>query len=117
SQALSPKRAMPLRTPPDLAFAVALAAGVGALTFIEVPRYIEETAEGPGIVPVRLHEDDLDAYESELRDLLDDPTTPDDVRSVAREFNRLVEDLADERLDRAESLRRISEIERRLEET
>ncbi|HJL16556.1 MAG TPA: hypothetical protein RMH99_12915 [Sandaracinaceae bacterium LLY-WYZ-13_1] len=114
---LSPKRAMPLKLPVELIGVAGLGVGVAVLALLEVPRVVEETIVRRGIDPVQIHEDDLDAYESELRDLLDDPETPDDVRAAAREFNRLIEDLADERLDRAESLRRIGELEQRLQRT
>lgn len=116
-KALSPSRAMPLRAPRDLVAVLGLGAGVALLALIEVPRFIEERPLATGIVPVTLHPDDLDAFDSELRELLHDPESPDEVRAAAREFNRLIEDLADERLDRAETLRRIEELERRLNQT
>jgi len=116
ASALRPNRAMPLRVPEGVVPMLGLGIGVAVLAFVEVPRFIEERPLSGGIVPVLLHEDDLDAFDSGLRDLIDDPETPDDVRRAAREFNRLIEDLADERLDRAETLRRIAELERRLSE-
>jgi hypothetical protein len=112
---LRAKLAMPLAVPPDVIGVLALGAAVAFLASLEVPRVIERrTVVGGGIVPVTLHEDDLEAFDSGLRDLIDDPRTPDDVRAAAQDFNRLVEDLADERLDRAESLRRIAELEEQL---
>jgi hypothetical protein len=116
SKILRATRAMPLRAPDGVVPMLGLGVGVALLAFLEVPRFVEEHAMSGGIVPVLLHEDDLDAFDSGLRDLIDDPETPDDVRGAAREFNRLIEDLADERLDRAETLRRIAELERRLSE-
>ncbi len=116
ASSLSAARAMPLRAPIDLAGIAGLAVGVGLLGMLEVPRTVEERVLVGGIDPVTLHADDLDAYESELRDLLEARETPDDVRDAAQDFNRLIEDLADERLDRAESLRRIAELERQLAE-
>lgn len=112
---LSPKAAMPLRLPRELVAVVGLSIGVGLLGFLEVPRVFEERIPFGGIDPVRLHADDIDAYESSLRDLLADPDTNDEVRAAAREFNRIIEDIADERLDREESLRRIADLERRLQ--
>lgn len=114
---LSASRAMPLRVPRDLLAALGVGVGVALLALVEVPRVVEERLVLSGIDPVQLHADELDAYESELRDLLDSPDTPEEVRDAAREFNRLVEDLADERLDRAEALRRITELEDRLDRT
>ena len=117
ASALHPKRAMPLGAPAGVVPMLGLGAGVALLAALEVPRFIEEPPPpSGGIVPVLLHEDDLDAFDSGLRDLIDDRETPDDVRSAARELNRLIEDLADQRLDRAETLRRIAELEQRLTE-
>ncbi len=113
---LSAKRAMPLKVPFDVVPAFGLGVGVAFLAMLEVPHIVEEhVAATTSIVPVVLHQDDLAAFDSNLRDLIEDPETPEDVRSAAREFNRLVEDLADQRLDRAETLRRIAELEQRLE--
>lgn len=114
---LLPKRALPLSLPRGTVPVLGLGVGVALLAMLEVPHVLVEhraLAASSGIVPVVLHADDLDAYESELRDLLEDPSTSDEVRDAARAFNRLVEDLADERLDRAETLRRIAELERQL---
>lgn len=114
---LSPARAMPFHAPLELIGVAGLGIGVGVLSLLEVPRVVEERILTRGIDAVRLHDDDLEAYKSEIRELLQDPETPDDVREAAREFNRLIEDLADERLDRAESLRRLAELEQRLAQT
>lgn len=117
AKTLRPQRAMPLRVPRDAVPVLGLTLGVALLAFLEVPRHVEERASGSGIVPVVLHPDDLDAFDSGLRELMDDPATSEDVRGAARELNRLIEDLADERLDRAETLRRIAELEQRLSDT
>ncbi|MEZ4337383.1 MAG: hypothetical protein R3B82_12240 [Sandaracinaceae bacterium] len=114
---LEPARAMPLRPPVELLVSLGLALGVAGLFLLEVPRTWEERIVHGGIVPVHVHADELGAYESHLRELLDDPETGDDVRAAAREFNRIIEDLADERLDREESLRRLADLERQLSET
>lgn len=116
ASALRPARAMPLRAPMELAIALGLAVGVGGLAILEVPRTWEERIVHGGIVPVFVHADELEAYESHLRELLADPETDERVRAAAEDFNRIVEDLADERLDREESLRRIADLERRLAE-
>lgn len=114
---LQPARAMPVRPPLDLLVALGLGLGVAGLALLEVPRTWEERVVHAGIVPVHVHADELDAYESHLRELLDDPETSDEVRSAAQELNRIIEDLADERLDREESLRRLADLERQLSET
>ncbi|MBX3272046.1 MAG: hypothetical protein KF729_17405 [Sandaracinaceae bacterium] len=118
ARALSPKAAMPIRAPAELWLALGLAAGVAGLAALEVPHTWEEhLARASGIIPVEVHEDELEAYRSHLRDLLADPETDAPVRAAAQEMNRIIEDLADQRLDREESLRRLADLERRLAET
>lgn len=118
AKTLSAKRAMPIRPPRDLVAVFGLGAGVALLSLLEVPSFVEErVVTGGGIVPVVLHADDLDAFETQLRERLGDPETPDEVRAAARELNQLIEDLVDRRLDRAETLRRIEELERQLSQT
>lgn len=114
---LEPKRAMPLAVSIDAVGIAGLGIGVLLMAYVEVPRTVTERILTGGITPVQLHADDLDAYESDLERLLEDRDTSEEVRDAAREFNSIIEDLADERLDRAESLRRIAELERRLEQT
>ncbi|MGF1467468.1 MAG: hypothetical protein ACFCGT_15190 [Sandaracinaceae bacterium] len=114
---LSPRRAMPLSVPRELGVALALALAVVGLGLLEVRRaVVVATAPGDPLVPVVLGADDLEAFDREVRDLLDDPETPEPVRTLAEEVNRLIEDLADQRLDRAESLRRVAELEARIGE-
>lgn len=112
---LEPRRAVPIRVPRDLVAAVGLAAGVGVLALLEVPERqpVPVTAQ---LSPLLLHQDDLDAFSGNLDELVNDPDASEEVRDAARQFNRLVEDLADRRLDRTEALRRISQLERRIAE-
>jgi hypothetical protein len=117
AKSLRSARAMPLRLPADTIAVLGLGLGVALLGALEVPRFVEERPRSAGIVPVLLHDDDLEAFDASLRELIDAPETTDEVRRAARELNRLIEDLADERLDRAETLRRIAELEQRLSQS
>ena len=85
ASALKPARAMPLRAPMELAIALGLAVGVGGLAILEVPRTWEERIVHGGIVPVFVHADELEAYESHLRELLADPETDERVRAAAED--------------------------------
>ena len=114
---LSPRDAMPLRLPRELIGAAALSLGIAGLSALEVPHIWVERIVHSGIVPVFVHEDDLDAYGRQAERILQDTEANADVRAAAREFNRIIEDLANERLDREESLRRVAELQRQLAET
>jgi len=112
---LSPARAMPLRAPRDLVACAGLAIGVGVLGVFEVPDRVRVPVP-PQLAPLLLHQDDLLAFRGGLDELMNNRENADEVREVARDFNQLMEDLADRRLDRTEALRRIRDLERRLAE-
>jgi hypothetical protein len=63
--------------------------------------------------PMLVHPDDLDAFESALRPMLENPETDEATREAAREFNDILERLADRELDRTEALRELRELETR----
>ena len=113
---LSPKLALTLRAPRELVIVLGLGGGLLTLSALQVPLPPRPQAIVEQIDAVRLHDDDLEAYRSELEDILDDPESADDVQAAAREFNQIIEDIADERIDRAETLRRIAELERELQD-
>jgi hypothetical protein len=108
---VTPKRAAPFRRPPSLPLLAILVVGVAVVAALEVPREVAVAVE-PSLDPLLLNEDDLDSFRSELTDLARQPDVEDEVRVAAREFNQLIEDLADRRLERTEALRRIEELER-----
>ncbi len=110
---LDPSRAFPLRRPRDLGAGlacVALAAGVLAL---EVP--VARRVPPPRLAPAAMLDDDsLEGFRSELAAVLEEAPPDPEVSAAARELNRILEDIADRRLDRTDALRELAELERRL---
>lgn len=114
ARALRPAQALPLRAPRDLAPALALGACVGVLGALEIPHRVEVPVPR-GITPLLLHEDDVEAFESRVRALSEVADVAPEVREQAQALNRVLEDLADHRIDREETLRRLAEIEARID--
>src|SRR5690606_9832400 len=67
--------------------------------------------------PQLVHQDDLDAFESARRPVLQDPNTDEALREAARDFNDVRERLADRELGRTDALRELREPEPRLAES
>ncbi len=111
--ALEPARAMPLRAPRDLLPAAGVASFALLLLALEVPvpRTIPPAPVRP---PSLLDPDSLAGFESELAEVMATAAPDPEVSSAARELNRILEDIADRRLDRTEALRQITELEHRL---
>jgi len=111
---LSPRKAAPLRWPRDLAAAIGLALGVGALSVLHV-RIDRPVAQAKTIDPVVLSADDIDLFREVGKKLADTDKNPE-VLAALQAYNQLIEDLAQKRLDRTEAFRRMHEIESRLME-
>jgi len=110
----SPAAAVPLRLPHGVAWSVALVLAVAAVGLIRPrppapPERVPDALPGD---PVALTPDDL----SLLRESLQEFQTKDnpELAQAVSEFNRLVEDMAERKLDRRELFRRLAEIERSL---
>ncbi|AKF06305.1 hypothetical protein [Sandaracinus amylolyticus] len=114
SASLRPDRAVPFRAPRDLASFAGLSVAVALLASLEIPRRVEIPI-ARGITPVVLHDDDLDAFEDRMRAITDAPDVAPEVLAQADALNRVLEDLADRRIDRSETLRRLAELEERIE--
>ena len=114
SEHLSPRRAAPFSWPRDLAAAAGLGAGVFALALLQV-RTPARLAQVKTIQPVVLSADDIDLFREVGKKLADTNKTPE-VLAALQEYNQLIEDLAQKRLDRTEAFRRMHEIESRLME-
>jgi hypothetical protein len=115
AEALSPARAMPLRAPRDL-WPAAGASGLALLLCaLEVP-FPRALPPPPVRPPSVLDPDSLEGFRSELAEITAAEAPDPEVQSAARELNRILEDIADRRLDRTEALREITALERRLAE-
>lgn len=111
---LDPRGAVPLRLPARWELPVGLAVGLAALSVLEV-------RQPPSVVPepvvptdrLTLFADDVDLLREVADELERASETPEALEKV-REFNRLVEDLAAERLDRREAFARLDALEREI---
>jgi hypothetical protein len=111
---LSPARALPLRRPRAGGAVAGLTLGVGALAVMAPPPPPPPQVAHRGLAPLLLHADDVQAFDSELDRILQEPTATPELARVAQQYNQLLEDLADRRLDRSEALRQIAALERRI---
>lgn len=109
---LSPRKAMPLGWPRDLAAAVGLALGVAVIALFKV-RFDNPTAQAKTIDPVVLSADDIDLFREVGKKLADTDKSPE-VLAALQAYNQLIDDLAQKRLDRTEAFRRMHEIESHL---
>ncbi|MEM6958386.1 MAG: hypothetical protein AAF645_22075, partial [Myxococcota bacterium] len=115
TDSLKPKAAMTLRLPQDWAVAIALAAGLAAVATLEVVER-EAVALPPSLEPLLIDADSLEGFERTLDPVMRDEELDEDVLQVAQSLNSILEDMADRRLDRAEALRRIQQLETQLAE-
>ena len=108
--------AVPLELPRGAAWSVALVLAVVAASFIKPhPPAAPEPAPallGP-IDPVVLAADDLSFLRESIEEFEPSSDNPELTRAVD-DFNRLVEEMAERKLDRRELFRRLTEIERSL---
>jgi hypothetical protein len=108
--------AVPFELPRGAAWSVALVLAVVAASFIK-PQPPAAPVHVPSALPmdpVLLGADDLSLLRESVRELQSSDSSPELTRAVT-EFNRLVEDMAERRLDRRELFRRLADIERSLE--
>jgi hypothetical protein len=110
--AANPSVAVRLPVPQSLGYATVLAGVlVGALLFQARPRV--PVAHAATIDPMEMAPDDLE----DVRDFLQQLKQKDqseDTRAAIEEFNKLVDDIANGRLDRTEAFRRMEAIEQKL---
>jgi hypothetical protein len=111
---LEPLRAAPLPLPRDLLGSVAVAAGVAAIAVLFVPARPPPPAPQAKLIDaVQMSPDDVDLFKDAARELERRDQSPE-VKAAVESFNKLIEDIAQKRIDRAEAFRRMEEIERDL---
>jgi hypothetical protein len=113
-QRLDARRAVPLPIPRESGLVVALLAGLALLAAFEV-RTLRPVPPKPTLPPALMSVDDVALFRSLGEELSRTKSDPVQQAAVAR-YNRLVEDIAQHRLDRHEVFRRLAEIERDLGE-
>ena len=111
----SPAAAVPLRVPRGIGWSMALVLAVLAVGLIRPrsPAPPERLPSPLPLEPVVLAADDLSLLEESVLKFEATSDSPELSQAVA-DFNRLVEDLAQRKLDRRELFRRLAEIERAL---
>jgi hypothetical protein len=112
----SASAAVPLELPRGAGWSVALVLAVVGAGFIKPhpPAPPERVPGALPIDPVVLGADDLSFLRESVREFQPAQASPELSRAVT-EFNRLVEEMAERRLDRRELFRRLADIERSLE--
>jgi hypothetical protein len=122
AEALRTREAAPLFAslvlPPQL-LAPATAVGAGAL-FLALWLYVPKPPPPPpppapvtASDAVEMTEDDLDDFRDSAKELEKQAQTPE-MKVAVEKFNRLIEDLADKRLDQVEALKQIQALENEL---
>lgn len=109
---VDPRRAVPLERPREWPFLVAMTGAIVLIALFEVRRH-EPVASAETIDAVDVTQDDLDAMREFLRDV-DQRLQTDEAKAATQEFNQLIEDLANKRLDRTEAFRRMQQLEDKL---
>lgn len=112
AERLDPRGAVPLRISKDWRWAAVLGAALAFTALFEI-RETHVVAEADTLDAVDVTADDIDAMREFLRDM-DQQSSTDDSKQAVAEFNRLVDDLADRRLDRTEAFRRMTALENKL---
>jgi hypothetical protein len=108
-----PRQAVPLGVPRALGPAAGLAAVLlGALLYRPVQH--ATVAHAKMIDPVEMSSDDLEDVRDFLKQI-EQSVPSDDTKAAAEEFNRLVDDLANKRLDRTEAFRRMGALDDKLQ--
>jgi len=107
-----PRLAVPIRAPGALAVAAGLGCALAAVLLFEVRSRVP-VAVAVTIDAVEMAPDDLDDVKDFLRQL-DQNSANDDTKAAIQEFNKLVDDIANKRLDRTEAFRRMEALEERL---
>ena len=109
---VDPRRAVPMAVPREWPFLLAMIVGVAAISVFEIrkhqPVYTAKTIDA-----VNVTADDLDAMREFLREI-DQRMQTDEAKAATQEFNQLIEDLANKRLDRTEAFRKMQQLEDKL---
>ena len=109
---VDPRRAVPLRSPRDLGVAIGMLVATACIALFEVRQHIPVLA-AKTIDAVDVTADDLDAMREFLREQ-ERQSQSEEAKAATQEFNQLIQDLAERRLDRTEAFRRMQALEDKL---
>ncbi len=110
---VQPAKAVPVKAPRDLGVAAALAVACGFIALFEIREHKPAMSQKT-IDPVEVTSDDLDAFQKFLQEQ-EQKQQSDEAKDATREFNQLIKDLADKRLDRTDAFRKMQELEDKLQ--
>jgi hypothetical protein len=111
---VEPRRAVPLSFPREAPVVALLLVGLAGLALVEV-RTLRPIPAKPAPSPLLMSPDDLTLFRSAGEELARASRDPVQHAAVGR-YNRLIEDIAEHRVDQHEVFRRLAEIERDLGE-
>ncbi len=116
-----PRRAFSLlavlqRLVPELVACVALGGVVYAVSLLELRKHTP-VAYAPTVNAMEVSEDDLEAMAELGRQMLDSPHADAETKAAIEEYNRLVEDLKNKRIDRNEAFRRMAMLDNKLQKS
>ena len=109
---LEPRRAAPLHLPPELPLVLFLLLGLVGIAVLEV-RTVRELPAARAPEALLMSSDDIELFRQLSDELAEKSEDPETLAGV-RQFNQLLEDLSERRLDRAEVFRRLGELERKV---
>jgi hypothetical protein len=107
-----PAKAVPLPLPRSLGAALGLAGVLTGVLLFEVRHHVP-VAHAKTIEPIEMAPDDLEDVKDFLHQLQQKDQS-DDTKAAIEEFNKLVDDIANKRLDRTEAFRRMEALEQKL---
>ncbi len=119
--AASVRRAFPLGAvarglAPELSVCLALGGVVYAVSLLEIRKHTP-VAYAPTVNALEMSEDDLEAMAELGRQMLDSPHADAETKAAIEEYNRLVEDLKNKRIDRNEAFRRMAMLDNKLQKS
>ncbi len=112
-EGVRPRAAVPITVPRPLATAAALAVLLGGVTLFQPRQQHVPIAHDRTIEPVDMSADDLEDVQDFLKQV-DQTASSQDTKAAIEEFNKLVDDIANKRLDRTEAFRRMGALEEKL---
>ncbi len=116
AKSASPSRAVPIPLPRDVLAVFALAGVLAVVSMLEVRKHVTE-AQTPTINALEMDPDDLEALTDFANQLKDQAHADDDMKAAVADFNKLLEDLKNKRIDRNEAFRRMAELDQKLQKS
>jgi hypothetical protein len=101
---------------PEIVACFALGGVVYVVSLLELRKHTP-VAYAPTVNAMEVSEDDLEAMAELGRQMLDNPHADAETKAAIEEYNRLVEDLKNKRIDRNEAFRRMAMLDNKLQKS